>query len=347
VKESAAAERPGAEMTLDVAADRYWIEVGQHSKERDLLENIQRLVDWIGPTTPITEVDDDMLARLVARRRGDARMGRPKLGLVSVGTVNRTVTELLRRILTRARKVWKRPLPAEPDYAAHILAEPTERVREMRFDEESAIEDVERDDYRQARLFAQATGLRRREVVTLTWPQVDWGAGVIRVVGKGDKPRTLPITPEITDLLWPLREHHQTRVFTFVAAKTWTNPKTGKTTKRGERYPITEQGWASTFRRTVARAGVTDLHIHDLRHTAGTRTLRASKNLRAVQQMLGHADVTTTMKYAHAVLDDIAEAMASRPADEAARRAAFEDREKSRNIPEQAKSGRGKAKRRQ
>mgnify|MGYP001078289247 CR=1 FL=1 len=271
-------------------------------------------------------------------------MGRPKLGLVSVGTVNRTVTQLLRRILTRARKVWKRALPNEPNYAAHLLEEPTERVRELRFDEEAAIESAERDDLRPARLFAQATGLRRREVVSLTWPQVDWGAGVIRVVGKGDKPRTLPITPEITGLLWPLREHHPTRVFTFVAAKSWTNPKTGEKTVKGRRYPLTEQGWASAFRRTAAKAGVTDLHIHDLRHTAGTRTLRASKNLRAVQHMLGHADVTTTMKYAHAVLDDIAEAMSARPADEATRRAAFEDREKSRKSPEQAKSKSGKKK---
>lgn len=338
MKDAARAEKSGAGMTFDLAADRYWLEVGQHSKERDLLDAIQRLVDWIGAATPIAEVDDDLLARLVARRRGEPRMGNPRLGLVSAATVNRTVTELLRRILTRARKVWRRPLPIEPDYAAHIIREPTERVREMRYDEEAAIEQVERDDYRPARLFAQATGLRRREIVNLTWPQVDFGASVIRVVGKGDKPLVLPITPEINAILWPLREHHPMRVFTFVAKKSWTNPKTGEATKKGRRYPLTEQGWASTFRRTVKAAGVADFHIHDLRHTAGTRTLRASKNLKAVQMMLGHADIKTTMRYAHALLDDVAEAMASRPADEETRRAAFEEREKSRKSPEVSKS---------
>lgn len=344
MKDTKRAEATGAGMTLDVAADRYWIEVGQHSKERDLLDAIQRLVDWIGPTTLIADIDDDLLARLVARRRGEARMGKPALGLVSASTVNRTVTELLRRILTRARKVWRRPLPIEPDYAAHILKEPTERTREMRFDEEAAIEAVERDDYRPARLFAQATGLRRREVVNLTWPQVDFGAGIIRVVGKGDKPHVLPITPEISGILWPLREHHSMRVFTFEAQKTWTNPKTGQTMRKGRRYPITEQGWSSTFRRTMGAAGVSDFHIHDLRHTAATRTLRASKSLRAVKEMLCHADIKTTMKYTHAVLDDVAEAMAARPADEAVRRAAYEDREKSRKIPEVIKGKAKKAK---
>lgn len=335
-KDAAAGARAGADMTMDVAADRYWLEVGQYSKERSLLDDIQRLVDWIGPRTGLSTIDDDVLARLVARRRGEPRMGRPALGLVSAATVNRTVTELLRRILTRARKAWKRPLPDEPDYAAHILREPRERVREMRFDEEERIEEVERDDYRPARLFAQATGLRRREVVNLAWTQVDFGAGVIRVVGKGDEPHVLPITPEITAILWPLRGNHPTRVFTFVATKTWVNPKTGARTVKGRRYPITEQGWASIFRRTMARADVDDLRMHDLRHTAGTRTLRASKNLKAVQAMLGHRDIATTMKYAHAVLDDVAEAMSARPADEQARRAAFEAREKSRKTPEQA-----------
>jgi len=42
-------------------------------------------------------------------------------------------------------------------------------------------------------MFAQATGLRRREVVNLTWSQVDWGAGIIRVVQKGERGRRIPL----------------------------------------------------------------------------------------------------------------------------------------------------------
>jgi len=55
---------------------------------------------------------------------------------------------LLRRILTRVRKTWRIPLAEEPDWAGHILKEPVERTRELRFDEEEAIETVERPDYR-------------------------------------------------------------------------------------------------------------------------------------------------------------------------------------------------------
>jgi integrase len=341
-RQGALGTQHAASMSFDIAADRYWLEVGQHSKETDLEENIARLVSWIGANTSLAEIHDDMLARLVARRRGESRRGNSELGLVSAATVNRTVTQLLRRILTRARKKWRILLPDEPDWAGHILKEPAERTRELRFDEEAAIETVERADYRPARLFAQATGLRRREVVSLTWPQVDWTAGVIRVVQKGDKPHVVPITSEITDILWPLRSHHETHVFTFVARRTRTCAKSGNRYERGRRYPISYQGWWTTFARTRKKAGVQDLRIHDLRHTSATRTLRASKNLRAVKEMLGHADIKTTMRYAHALVDDIAEAMTARVTDEAARRAAHDSRMKSRENPELSAKGASK-----
>lgn len=338
-RQAALRVEPAASMSFDIAADRYWMEVGQHSKETDLEVNIARLVEWIGANTPLAEIHDDLLAHLVARRRGEPRRANPKFGLVSAATVNRTVTQLLRRILTRARKKWRIALPAEPDWAGHILKEPAERTRELRFDEEAAIETAERADYRPARLFAQATGLRRREVVSLTWSQVDWAAGIIRVIQKGDKPHVIPITPEVTDILWPLRGHHETHVFTFMAKRTRTCAKSGNRYERGTRYPISYQGWGTTFARTRRKAGVADFRIHDLRHTGATRTLRASKNLRAVKEMLGHADIKTTMRYAHVLVDDVAEAMTARVIDEAARRAAHESRMESRENPEQSPEG--------
>ncbi len=59
---------------------------------------------------------------------------------------------------------------------------------------------------------------------------------------------------------------------------------------------------------------MTDFHFHDLRHTSATRILRKS-NLRVVQQLLGHSDIATTTKYAHAVDDDIRNAMEAVSAD--------------------------------
>ncbi|WP_425485802.1 tyrosine-type recombinase/integrase [Ancylobacter tetraedralis] len=325
-------------MTIDDAAGRYWLEVGQHTaKAADLDRELADLIKTIGASLAMGDITDDKLAAWVARRRGEHRFGDPRRGLVSPATVNRGFTQLLRRIFIRARKVWKIALPDEPDWSSHILREPRERVRELRVDEEIGLEEVERDDYRPLRLFAQASGLRRRELVSLTWPQVDWASGIIRVVGKGDKPHVVPITQEITGLLWPLRGHHPTHVFTFVAQRTRRCAKSDNTYVRGKRYPVSYWGWGSRFARDKVKAGLSDLKIHDLRHTSATRTLRASKNLRAVKEMLGHSDIKTTMRYAHALTDDIAEAMTARVKDEAERRAKHEADKKSRESPEPAK----------
>ncbi|WP_454816838.1 tyrosine-type recombinase/integrase [Labrys neptuniae] len=100
---------------------------------------------------------------------------------------------------------------------------------------------------------------------------------------KGDKPHVVPITPEIIDILWPLRGHHETYVFTLIAQRSRKNPKTGREYRKDRRYPITHEGLSTIFGRAHKKAGLVDFKFHDLRHTALTRTLRASKNLRAVK----------------------------------------------------------------
>jgi site-specific recombinase XerC len=52
-----------------------------------------------------------------------------------------------------------------------------------------------------------------------------------------------------------------------------------------------------------------DYRFHDNRHTAATSILRATGNLKAVQKLLRHSDVSTTAKYAHALIDDVRDAM--------------------------------------
>ncbi|MGU3540044.1 tyrosine-type recombinase/integrase [Methylobacterium sp. A54F] len=322
--------RAGGPMSFDVACALYWDQVGQHIETAAETErNLDRLVDWIGKDTPVAEITDDTVARLVARRRGEFRRGRKQLGLVSPGQVNRSVTQLLRRVLTRARKVWKQSLPEEPNWTEHMLEEPRERVRELSYGEEARLDEVERADYRPARLFAQITGLRRREVVSLTWPQVDFDAEVLRVVGKGDKPHIIPITPDLHALLRPLRAHHPTHVFTYVCQRTKREPRSGRELVAGERYPITYWGLGSQMRRSLDKADVTDFRIHDLRHTGATRTLRATGNLKLVQKLLNHSSLRVTEKYAHASLDDLREAMKQTAADDHRRRT--KSRKKSRS----------------
>jgi integrase len=78
---------------------------------------------------------------------------------------------------------------------------------------------------------------------------------------------------------------------------------------KDQRYPITYWGFTTHCRRQWKKAGV-KARIHDLRHTTGMRTLRRTKNLRVVQELLGHTEIKTTATfYTAALVEDLRSAM--------------------------------------
>lgn len=78
---------------------------------------------------------------------------------------------------------------------------------------------------------------------------------------------------------------------------------------KGERHPITYEGLGSHKDRTWQKAGA-KARIHDLRHTTGMRTLRKTRNLRVVRELLGHTDIKTTATfYTVANVEDLRQAM--------------------------------------
>ncbi len=288
------------------AVDRYWSEVGHRAKAaREDEVHFNRLLDWVGDTTLITCIDDDLMSQIIAQRRKMYRHDNPKLGRLSNSYVNRTVTDLTQRVLTRARKSWKIALPDEPNWSELRLPEAA-RVREMTIEEEFDLEQSARDDYWHAIRFSLLTGLRKANVCMLQWSQVDWIDGVIRVVTKGDRYREVLITVEVAEILNAQRGHHPLAVFTFVAAKTWTNPKNKHRYVKGQRYPVTYEGFESSWRALRKKAGVKNLTIHDLRKTTGSRIVRATGNLAAASKQLGHSSIGVTAKhYTHITPEDV------------------------------------------
>jgi hypothetical protein len=107
--------------------------------------------------------------RDVAKRRGEKSKNGGKL--VTNATVNRTVTEPLRRLLSRAAD-WGVRFEHRIEWKRFTLPEPQERVRELASSEADRIDLAMRDDY-EPFSFARATGLRLRECF-LTWSEVDW-----------------------------------------------------------------------------------------------------------------------------------------------------------------------------
>lgn len=318
-------------VTLGDACDRWWIEVGQYGAERDLQQALAWLKEQIGAKVPLHKISDaDVLAAIAARRQhckasGHDDDGRQLYKFISPRTINRTVPLLLRRIMRRARDLWDVAIIREPKWRDLVLPVPRRHTPEISVAQEAEIDATERDDYHAVRKFATITGLRLREAL-LTWPQVDFENRVIRVIAKGEIPRIVPLSHDAYAILWAERGRHPEFVFTFVARRTKIDTRTGKEYIRGERYPITPAGITSNRRRHWP----VQARWHDLRHTAGRRTVRATGNLKAAQALLGHADIATTSRfYVDALVEDVRAAMEATAADTAAKRAAVPE-----NSPE-------------
>lgn len=312
---AARAQAGAAFLTLDAAAGRYWSEVGQHHVGSDTTwRDLERLISYFGPAKSLHEIHDDDVAKLIAWRRGHRvarhRKGKAKADdpFISNATVNRSTLEPLKKLFGRAKRNWGERFDREPNWKAHRLPEPQERVRELRDEEDNRLDQAMRADYEPFFAFARVAGLRLRECL-LKWPEVDWSARQITKRGKGGKIVSCPITPTIRAILWPLREHDPVHVFTYVAQRTRGAGVKGGNKVKGARYPLTYNGVKSQWKRIRKAAGLIDFRFHDFRHDVGTKLLRETGNLKLVQRALNHSNIATTTKYAHVLTDEVAAAL--------------------------------------
>jgi len=138
-----------------------------------------------------------------------------------------------------------------------------------------------------------ATGLRVSELVGLTLPQLSVGQGVVRVVGKGDKERLVPLGEEA--IAWLQRYLKQARP-TLVERRV---TDAVFATARGA--GMTRQAFWHNLKRYGRAAGIDakNLSPHTLRHAFATHLLNHGADLRVVQMLLGHSDLSTTQIYTH------------------------------------------------
>jgi integrase len=227
--------------------------------------------------------------------------------LISPFTVNHT-TRQLRKLFMRA-KVWGVRFQHEPTWKRHLLPESLERVRELSEDEAERLDACMREDYRPFFEFARATGLRLNECL-LRWSEVDWSARQIRKPGKGGHYVTTHITSQVRQILWPLRGHHAEFVFTYVPQRSFeATSKHDVSNGNNPRRPLTYAGVQMAWRRLRKRAGLVGFRFHDFRHDFATKVLRATGNLKLTQRALNHRDIKTTLRYAHVLDSEVAEAL--------------------------------------
>ena len=138
-----------------------------------------------------------------------------------------------------------------------------------------------------------ATGLRVSELVGLKRSQVALDAGVVRVLGKGSKERLVPLGEEA--IHWIRKYVDEARAPLAGASR---SDHLFITTRGG---PMTRQAFWALIKRYARVAGIpaAALSPHVLRHAFATHLLNHGADLRIVQLLLGHADITTTTIYTH------------------------------------------------
>jgi integrase len=212
-----------------------------------------------------------------------------RLQQVSTSTVRKELILLL-HVLKIARSEWG--VPVKTDTLKSIAKPPAGKPRERRLsqDELLALEDAlgecRNPLVRHVFLFALATGMRRGEVLSLTWSNVDLSNTTARLpLTKNGEARTVPLGPPALAAL----------------------PARADEARSDDRiFPLSANALRLAWGRVKRRAGIEDLHFHDLRREAISRFFEMGLSVPEVSLISGHKDVRMLFRYTHLRADELA-----------------------------------------
>jgi integrase/recombinase XerD len=288
---TATAELPRASAAaLDEFCDALWLEDGLARNSIDSYRrDLTQFGDWLSRRPAATALVEagraDLLEYLGHRVRIGARAS-------SSGRLLSALKRFYRFMLARGRisvdPTLEIDAPRQTRALPHSLSE---RDVEALLEAPDVADPIGLRDRAMLELL-YASGLRVTELVTLTLPQVSREMGVVRVVGKGLKERLVPLGEEalawigryLADGRGAILGSQQSSAF-FVTA-------------RGE--SMTRQGFWYRIKLHARKAGIEQqISPHVLRHAFATHLVNHGADLRVVQLLLGHADISTTQIYTH------------------------------------------------
>jgi len=276
---------------LDEFSDALWLEDGLSRNTLDSYRNdLQLFSEWLKRRNPsnskLTEATNSDLLEFLASRVA-AKM--------KASTTSRELSSLKRfyRFLLRQGKIAIDPsLNIEtPKLQRHLPESLSEKEVELLLSAPDLAQPLGLRD--RAMLEAlYASGLRVSELINLKYSQVSMDMGVLRVMGKGRKERLAPVGEE--SLQWLNRYTKEARPLLLNGIVT----DTIFVTTRGA--AMTRQAFWYLIKRYAQLVGIAkQLSPHTLRHAFATHLLNHGADLRVVQLLLGHADISTTQIYTH------------------------------------------------
>ena len=311
-------QRP--EITLDEAAGLYQDHAELLPSWPTIRYMITALVAGLGGKRLLSAISQRDLQIYFAQRRAER----------SNASVNREIEN--------ARSLWRRAKDARfkvgemPSWGALMLKVPKKPPRELELKEEESLFAELREDLADAVDFLLKSGWRRAEVLGLRWSDVKFPTKQAATRIKGGDTVMRPLTTTLIEII-ARQPQAGPFVFTYVAQRTkpaFVDKRGRKHPARlaGERYPLTPTALRRPFAQAKEEAGVENFRIHDLRHTRGTRIVRATGSLAAAKEAMKHKRIETTLRYAHVLDEDVRNAL---------------DASESRHSPDQAKPKKRKA----
>ncbi|ACL73207.1 tyrosine recombinase XerD [Thioalkalivibrio sulfidiphilus HL-EbGr7] len=280
---------PPSTLAIDAFLDAIWAEHGLSDHTLAAYRaDLMALARWLGPRGKRVEQADrgDLLAYLSHRVAGGARPRSTARLLSSLRRFYRHQVRDGRRQDDPTAQIDSpklgRPLPdtlSETDVEALLASPDTDTDLGLR--DRAMLE------------LLYATGLRVSELVGLRVDQVNLRHGVVRTLGKGSKERLVPLGEEAS--VWVERYLGAARPALLAGQGACDDLFV---TRRGG--AMTRQAFWHLLRRYAAQAGIhKHLSPHTLRHAFATHLLNHGADLRVVQMLLGHSDLSTTQIYTH------------------------------------------------
>jgi integrase len=222
----------------------------------------------------LKEITPKLISEYKDRRRAEK---------VTEGTLAKEL-QLLRNALNIAMREWEW-IEATPFLKVKIETPKNAKERYLTQAEEKKLLDSCPDWLKEIVAFAINTGMRRNEILTLKWPQVDLDHRVITLlITKNKEKRGIPLNERVFQLLKGKMSRRKNSGYVFPS-------KVGN--------QISPNNLERAFRKARTSAGLMDVRIHDLRHTAASRMAQAGIDIYKVGTILGHKDVRMTKRYAH------------------------------------------------
>jgi len=226
----------------------------------------------------------DLSGASAARYRDD------RLKQVQAASVRRELV-VLRHVFEVAKSEWNIPLPSNPVHSIKLPKDSRPRERRLEDGEASRLFNAigKRSAWylRPFLVLAIETGMRRGELLSVSWRDVDLERRILRLkqTKNGDS-RTIPLTPKAIELLGSLQR---------------TNDQV---------FPIKPNAIRLAWERLRSRAGLDDIRLHDLRHEAVSRFFEYGLSIPEVALISGHRDLRMLNRYTHLKPEKVAEKLA-------------------------------------